>query len=256
MLLATAVAVFGYRDITTLEDGDDDIDDLLCSKSIQGRRVTNVNISAWEKVKHNLNLYKVTLLRKEVGYLLVLLVYNSFVLAFYTMTYQTCIGNVFADRSLIPLMSLIFGITAVIACPLFEGIAMILNNRIAALILYLLAIISYYLVFLSFPSAATYAKSDDPTTIKPTEGIVLLIAVLLALTDTGFNIQANSAIGLLFQSDSEIGFMLLNSVMSLGTATVFFLCSYISLYVLLAILVGFCTLATICIIVDAFNLGL
>jgi hypothetical protein len=258
VIVAAAVVVFGYRDITAIEEENEEerIDDLLCSKSIQSTTFRAENTTVLEKIKHNLHLYKVTLLRREVGYLLIVLFYNSFVLAFYTMTYQTCIGHVFTDRNLIPLMSLIFGIVAVIACPLFESIAVYLNNRKAALILYILAIVSYYLIFLSFPSAATYGKSDDPTVITPKKWLVLFIAVMLALTDTGFNIQANSAICLLFKAESEIGFMLLNSVMSVGTATVFFLCSYISLYLLLALLVVFCTLATICIVLDLFNIGL
>lgn len=256
VLVATAVAVFGYKDVKKLESIEDDQDELLCSRSIQGRPIDTDKASAWEKVTQNLKLYKVCLFRKEVGYLLLVLFYNSFVLAFYTMTYQTCIGNTFDDRSLIPLMSLVFGMTAVIACPLYESMAKFLNTKVAVLFLYVLAVISYYMIFLSFPSAATQIKSDDPTTIKPTKSLVLIIGVLLAITDTGFNIQANHVVGLLFQSDSEIGFMLLNSVMSLGTATVFFLCSYISLYALLALLVVCCTVATICITVDIFKLGL
>ena len=172
------------------------------------------------------------------------------------MTFQTCIGHVFDDRSLIPLMSLVFGISAVIACPLFETSTVFLNNRITVLFLYILAIVSYYLIFLMFPSAATYGKSEDPTSIEPTQGLILFVAVLLAISDTGYNIQANCLIGLLFQADSDIGFMLLNSVMSIGTATVFFACSYISLYALLTLLVIFCTLVTICITLDVFKLGI
>ncbi|KAL5269201.1 hypothetical protein ACHWQZ_G002881 [Mnemiopsis leidyi] len=256
VLLATAVAILGYKDVKKSESLTDNQDELLCSRSIQGRPINLERATPWEKIKQNMKLYKVCLFRKEVGYLLLVLFYNSFVLAFYTMTYQTCIGHTFADRSLIPLMSLVFGMTAVISCPLYESMATFLNTKIAVLFLYVLAIISYYMIFLSFPSAATYGSSDEPTTIKPTKNLVLIIGVLLAITDTGFNIQANHVVGLLFQSDSEIGFMLLNSVMSLGTAIVFFLCSYISLYALLALLVVFCTVATICITVDIFKLGL
>ena len=256
VLLATAVAILGYKDVKKSESLTDNQYELLCSRSIQGRPINLERATPWEKIKQNMKLYKVCLFRKEVGYLLLVLFYNSFVLAFYTMTYQTCIGHTFADRSLIPLMSLVFGMTAVISCPLYESMATFLNTKIAVLFLYVLAIISYYMIFLSFPSAATYGSSDEPTTIKPTKNLVLIIGVLLAITDTGFNIQANHVVGLLFQSDSEIGFMLLNSVMSLGTAIVFFLCSYISLYALLALLVVFCTVATICITVDIFKLGL
>jgi hypothetical protein len=254
VIVAAIVVLFGYRDTTAIEEenAEDRMGDLHCSKSIQSTTLRTEHITVLEKIKHNLVFW----LRKEVGYLLIVLFYNSFVLAFYTMTYQTCIGHVFASRDLIPLMSLVFGIVAVIACPLFESITVCLNNRKAALILYILAILSYYLVFLSFPSTATYGESDDPTVIKPTKWLVLFIAVLLALADAGFNIQANSALCLLFKTESELGFMLCNTVMSVGTATIFFLCSYISLYLLLGLLVVFCTLATISIVTDLFNIGL
>ena len=106
-----------------------------------------------------------------------------------------------------------------------------------------------------FTSSANDAHFDNKTNpyMEPTTPKVLIVAILLAFSDTGYNIIGNTAIGLLFQSDSDVGFMLLNSVMSCGTAFMFFTSCYFSLYTILAVEVIFCTLSTLIITLNLMN---
>ena len=86
--------------------------------------------------------------------------------------------------------------------------------------------------------------------MTPTPGLLLAVSILLAVSDTGFNIIGNASLGILFQADSEIGFMMLNAMMSLGSAVVFFAGSFISLYPYLVVEVVLCTVATIVVVLD------
>ena len=251
--------MFGYKDIVidSLSDNED-IESFLCSRSIDSRQISRNRIndesSLCEKLNAEMDRWKITLLRREVGYLCVLLVYNAVCLAFYTMTYQTCIGNTFSNRDLIALMSLIFGFSEVLACPIFETAASKLGSKSVAIILHSISLTAFYLVFLTFPPNSTHESVLDVVTIvKPSSGIVIAIAVLLAVQDSGFNIIANTTIGMIFQSDSDIGFMLLNGLMSLGTGVMFLISSYLDLYIILGISVLLCTLSTILIVLDLFK---
>ena len=253
-VLTVCAAITGavcYKPITQ-DFLDGSVSDLLCSKSIDTRSLSRVEDgTVLERLKDGLHRYKVTLFRKEVGYILLLLIFNGNTLSFYSFTFETCIGNTFPERSFIPLTSLVFGATEVIASIIFQRITTKVSNRTVVLFLYMLALTSWFLAFLVFPDKATYEDvTEERSFVTPTKGVVMVIAVLLALADTGYNIVANTSLGILFQADSEIGFMLLNGVMSLSTATVFFASSFLSLYTLLAAEVVLCTAATIVIVMD------
>ena len=257
IVLATLTGVFGYKDIDSLSENED-LSSFLCSRSIDSRRSSlnriNSESSLFEKFKAEMERWKITLLRREVGYLCVLLVYNAVCLAFYTMTYQTCIGNTFSSRDLIALMALIFGFSEVLACPIFETAASKFGIKSVAIVLHSISLTAFYLVFLIFPPNSTHESVLDVVTIvKPSSGIVIAIAVLLAVQDSGFNIIATTTIGIIFQSDSDIGFMLLNGVMSLGTGVMFLISSYLDLYIILGISVLLCTSSTLLIVLDLFK---
>ena len=123
-------------------------------------------------------------------------------------------------------------------------------NRTAAIFLFLFALSSWFLVFLVFPNNATYEHVESSSYVTPSPVLVLTISILLAISDTGFNIISNANLGLLFQADSEIGFMVLNSVMSLSTAVVFLASSFLALYTLLVVEVVLCTAATLVIVME------
>lgn len=198
--------------------------------------------------------YKKALLRREVGFLQTLLIFNALSLSFYSMVYQTCIGNVFDERSLIPLMQLTFGLTEVVASLLFERITTRVSNKLMSVFLYVLMLICMFLMFLMFPANSTMRRDDSATTfIGPKREIVLLISVLLAVSDCGFNIIANSSVGVIFEGDTDVGFMMLNAVMSLGTGTIFFISSQLSLTWIVILEVVFGTIATVCIVLNTFK---
>ena len=103
---------------------------------------------------------------------------------------------------------------------------------------------------------ASFKKgSHDPTFVKPQKFLVLVIAVLIGVSDCGFNIIMNSIIGLLFRADSEIGFMLLNTTMTTTNAIVFLISPHVSLYYILGAEAILCTLATVCVTMDLFKTG-
>ena len=246
IIAAFFVGVLGYRTILPTET-----DDLFSSRVINAstRSVSRTRYGTilWDKLIR----YKETLLRKSVGFLTIILMYNAFVLAFYTMTFETCIGNTFSDRQLIPLMACVLGVAEVLASLLFERLSKRFSNRCLVLLLFVISILSFYLTFLMFLPESSYTKVQAGKAFIPErESIVLLIAFLVGIADAGFNILATAMVGLLFESESEIGFMLLNAVMSIGTATVFFLSSHLSLYAIIGIDVVFCTLSTLSITLD------
>ena len=224
-------------------------DDLLSSRVISSSMARNSQTTS-QKIWSNLIRYKETLLRKSVGFLSVILIYNAFVLAFYTMTFETCIGNTFSDRQLIPLMACIFGVAEVFGSLLLERLCKTFSNRCLVICLFIMSIISFYLTFLMFPPESSYTKTEAMSYIPKQKYVVLIIAFILGITDAGYNILATSMVGFLFESESEIGFMLLNAVMSIGTATVFFISSLLSLHVILAIEILFCTFSTLIITLD------
>lgn len=252
---ASLVGVMGYRNLNETAEATQELENYISSKSIDSHRVMESD-SAWERMKLSAARYKVTLLRREVGLLFTLLIYIAVVQAFYTMTFQTCIGNTFTDRSLITLMGLVLGVTEVACCPILGLVCEKISNKVIVIFMFLSALASFYLTFLIFPAAASYREAmGEETFIKPQKYLVLLIAVLLGISDAGFNIILNSLIGRLFQSDSEIGFMLLNAVMSSSSAVVFLISPYVSLYALLGAEAILCTMATICVTMDLFRIG-
>ena len=247
IVLASLIGVFGYRHIEPIECGD-----LLSSQTVADKGQVQGSQSTWDKVRNTANRYRRTILRRSVGFVVIIVAYNSLVMAFYTVTLETCIGNTFTYRKLIPLMGIVLGVAEIVGSVVFEKLGEKFSNKFLAMVLFAMSLTSFYFTFLIFrpESTSTIIELGDDSFLSPTLGIVLLIACLLGLSDAGYNILAASMMGLLFPSESEIGFMLLNSVLSLGTALTFFFSSQISLYTLLGITVTFCTLSTLFITLD------
>ena len=193
--------------------------------------------------------YRDIIFRKSVGFVVVTVAYNSLVMAFYTMTLETCIGNTFTYRKLIPLMGIVFGIAEITGSLIFEKLCKKFSNQCLVIVLFTLSLTAFYLAFLIFSPDCTSSTSHS-SYLTPRQSIIMVISVLLGVADAGYNILSASFMGLLFRDESEVGFMILNSTLSLGTALSFFASSHLSVYTILGIKVLFCVPTTMFIVLD------
>ena len=243
-----------YKHITQLNlpaaNGVGANEELLTSRSVS-ISVHPADVTFMERLKRQGTKYINLISRRSVVFLLVLLCFNAVTLSFYTLTFQACLSNTFSERSIIPLMQLILGVFEVVGSVLFERVTAKIGNKISAIVLYVITLAALFLVFLSFDLRSPHENViGEITYVTPTTLIVMIIAVLIAIFDLGYNILANYMVGILFLSDSEIGYGILNSSMSLITGSIFFLSSFLNLYVILGVLVVMSTAATIVIIFD------
>ena len=178
-------------------------------------------------LRYYLQEYQRLMFRREVAILLVPLSFNGLSLAF-TFTFQACITNTFKEQNLIPLMQVVQGCTEVLGALFVQKLTAKIGNKIAVLILYIIALLAFYLMFLTFPaSSAHHVAMETPSYLTPSVPLVLIISALFGIYDSGYNILTNYTIGLLFRSDSEVGFAVFNATTSTVTGVIFLISSVV-----------------------------
>ena len=254
ILLASLIGVFGYQNIEAKAGNEPSLvkagnEPSLAKADESQRTQVQDEHPDGNRFFNKSERYRNIIFRKSVGFVVVTVAYNSLVMAFYTMTLETCIGNTFTYRKLIPLMGIVFGIAEITGSLIFEKLCKKFSNQCLVIVLFTLSLTAFYLAFLIFSPECTSSTSHS-SYLTPRQSIIMVISVLLGVADAGYNILSASFMGLLFRDESEVGFMILNSTLSLGTALAFFVSSHLSVYTILGIKVLFCVPTTMFIVLD------
>ena len=110
---------------------------------------------------------------------------------------------------------------------------------------FVLHIAAFGIVFLNLPADAPFGNTDALGHIRSNPTLAVTTSFLLGFGDACFNTQSYAILGRLFEKESAAAFTIYNFFKTAFAGVGFFYSSYLLLTYQLAILVTFCTAATV-----------
>lgn len=198
-------------------------------------------------------------IKKEMIFLSIVFIYTGLELNFFTAVYGTCIGNVqlptFGIRA-VGLNGIFIGLGEVTGGLIFMVLgALVKTNcrKIIVIVGFLVHMTTFFIIYLNMPKLCPFTNNDSSSDL--TQGafnidsiiyIAMLCSFALGFADSCFNTQIYSYISSEFKNELGAPSMALYKFFqSIAAMAAFFYNPYLHLYYQLAILVVFCTLATI-----------
>ena len=196
------------------------------------------SITFKEKLTKRLQAIRVLGKRRSIWIIIVYQFFSGTLWGFNLKALPVSIGTTFEDRSIINLAGLVIGFSTLFGSFAFKKLRDLTDNFVCVGVMVFLGIISCTLSYLVFPYDANISLHPTGTPyITPESYHVILIAALLSLTDTGFNILGFSVAALMFEGDSSTSYSFLNVTFCIGNGVMFSLAGFINLHVYLIILV-------------------
>ena len=236
--------IYGNKTDPEIADGDIVLDEPLkndstaavCSdKILDGAETSPKN---WkQKIVDGLRWLGTLAKRRSIWMIIIYQFFSGTLWGYSLKALPVTIGNVFEDRSVINLAGLVIGFSTLFGALAFKKMKEKSNNFICIFVMVVLAGSACVLSYLIFPYDANISLRPTGTTyITPHCYHVVIIATLLSLADTGFNILGFSVTVLMFDGDSSTSYTFLNTTFCIGNGVMFALAGFVNLHAYIVLL--------------------
>ena len=182
---------------------------------------------------------------REMALLYPAFIFTGLSMNFWSSMLIVCVGNVFPKRKYLALTGISVGLGAVASGFLWSALTYKIGRRGVLICATIICLISYTLVFLSFPfDAATTpeARAQDTPIISSNIYLALAAGFLEGLGDGGFNVSIISTLGAVYEANPAPAFAVFKFVQCILTMSAFLYCGTLLLPYQLLILAVTCLL--------------